>query len=453
MSGVRVPPPPPPYFSPLRIHLRRLEPVLRRALRGRCQVAAGSRVLIAVSGGADSTALLLALASLRRELGVVARGGAPAPRARAAPRRTAISSSCARCAARPASRCTPHAGTRGSGCAGAGSRARTVYARCGGVPGIDRTSSRRRRHRRPHTGGRSARDRCCSASRAARGSAGSEACARAPGAGSSRCSRPRDSTSSRISGVWANRGGRTQRTVTSTSRATAFATRSCRASSRRYRRGLGRWPDRGRRRQRMLPPRVVASQCPRHLERRSRAGPRGWRASFAMPNTRWRARRARPCVGSPPTRMGRRAFQSSGSSGWRRPLDVSRWGDLAPHVTEWSRTEGRPPGRARKVAVWLEFRTHRAPSGWENGGPGRRPHPDRIDRHPSIDSLREARPPRSGPSLFESPARRITGAYISSGGGSWDVVPNGRFGRRGHLRILRRRTHRRRAGAADRSGR
>ena len=53
------------------MRLRRLEPVLRRALRGPCHIAPGSRLLVAVSGGADSVALLLALRSVAREFGLV----------------------------------------------------------------------------------------------------------------------------------------------------------------------------------------------------------------------------------------------------------------------------------------------------------------------------------------------------------------------------------------------
>ena len=70
MSGVRVPAAP-PNFSPSRVRLRRVEPVLRGALAGACRVRPGSRLLIAVSGGADSTALLLGLWRLARSRGDV----------------------------------------------------------------------------------------------------------------------------------------------------------------------------------------------------------------------------------------------------------------------------------------------------------------------------------------------------------------------------------------------
>ena len=55
------------------MRLRRLEPVLRRALRGPCRLPASSTVLVAVSGGADSSALLVAMASLAREFGLTVR--------------------------------------------------------------------------------------------------------------------------------------------------------------------------------------------------------------------------------------------------------------------------------------------------------------------------------------------------------------------------------------------
>ena len=68
MSGVRVPAPPPPPPTPLR--LKRIEPAIRRAFHGPWSPARGGLVLVAVSGGADSTALLLGLHRLSRELGI-----------------------------------------------------------------------------------------------------------------------------------------------------------------------------------------------------------------------------------------------------------------------------------------------------------------------------------------------------------------------------------------------
>ena len=52
------------------MRLRRLEPILRRALRGPCALAPGTRLLVAVSGGADSTALLVGLRGLAKESGI-----------------------------------------------------------------------------------------------------------------------------------------------------------------------------------------------------------------------------------------------------------------------------------------------------------------------------------------------------------------------------------------------
>jgi tRNA(Ile)-lysidine synthase len=52
------------------VRLRRLEPHLRRALRGPCALPPGSSILIASSGGADSTALLVALHAVAPEFGL-----------------------------------------------------------------------------------------------------------------------------------------------------------------------------------------------------------------------------------------------------------------------------------------------------------------------------------------------------------------------------------------------
>ncbi|HEY6865884.1 MAG TPA: tRNA lysidine(34) synthetase TilS [Candidatus Eisenbacteria bacterium] len=72
MSGVRVPAPPPfrARLAPGPARLRRLEPAVRRALRGPCRLPAGARALVALSGGADSVALLIALHRVAPEFGL-----------------------------------------------------------------------------------------------------------------------------------------------------------------------------------------------------------------------------------------------------------------------------------------------------------------------------------------------------------------------------------------------
>jgi tRNA(Ile)-lysidine synthase len=52
------------------MRLRRIEPHLRRALAGPCRMPPGARLLVAVSGGADSTALLTGLARIAPEFGI-----------------------------------------------------------------------------------------------------------------------------------------------------------------------------------------------------------------------------------------------------------------------------------------------------------------------------------------------------------------------------------------------
>ena len=52
------------------MRLRRVEPLLRRALRGPCRMPPGARLLVAVSGGADSTALLVGVARIAPEFGL-----------------------------------------------------------------------------------------------------------------------------------------------------------------------------------------------------------------------------------------------------------------------------------------------------------------------------------------------------------------------------------------------
>jgi tRNA(Ile)-lysidine synthase len=52
------------------MRLRRIEPHLRRALSGPCRMPRGARLLVAVSGGADSTALLVGLARVAPEFGL-----------------------------------------------------------------------------------------------------------------------------------------------------------------------------------------------------------------------------------------------------------------------------------------------------------------------------------------------------------------------------------------------
>ena len=56
------------------MRLRRIEPHLRRAFSGPCRLPSGAGLLVAVSGGADSTALLAGLARIAPEFGLTLHG-------------------------------------------------------------------------------------------------------------------------------------------------------------------------------------------------------------------------------------------------------------------------------------------------------------------------------------------------------------------------------------------
>ena len=177
------------------MRLRRLEPVLRRALARRLRAVAGTRrVLVAVSGGADSTALLRRRSrALAPELGL----DALTPRTSHHGLRGADADADRRLR-RDAVRRPRRAADRGAlghaalACGGAASPGRTG---CGALRReflaraarrVGRRGDRHRAHRR-----RPARDAADAARARHRARRASAACGPGAGAGSSRCSRRR----------------------------------------------------------------------------------------------------------------------------------------------------------------------------------------------------------------------------------------------------------------------